>query len=172
MRIVVVGVVLALSIGFIGYYVYDYFYIPDIPKGEKLTEYVGISPDGSPRTLSALRGKFVLVHFWASWCAACRKENPQWVALYDAFHGNGFEIFSISLDLDRSQWLRAIERDGLRWPNHISDLQGWNSQAALQFGVRSIPANFLLDRQGTVVAKNITAEQLRALLEQQPIQGM
>jgi thiol-disulfide isomerase/thioredoxin len=108
--------------------------------------------EGKPRKLSDLRGKVVLLDFWASWCGPCRKENPFVVAMYKKYNKKGFEVFSVSLDNAQDRWAQAIQQDGLIWPNHVSDLKGWQSQPAADYGVRSIPFPVLLDKQGKIVA--------------------
>ena len=122
-------------------------------------------PDGQSRSLSDLRGKVVLVDFWASWCGPCRRENPNVVRAWNEYNKRGFEVFSISLDKDASKWKRAIEQDGLIWPYHISDLRGWNSVASAQYGISSIPHAILIDKDGTVVATHLRGNQLEAELE-------
>jgi peroxiredoxin len=122
------------------------------------------SPDGKAIKLSDLRGKIVLVDFWASWCRPCRMENPNVVAAYNKFKDKGFTIYSVSLDQDGGRWKEAIQQDGLSWPNHVSDLKGWQSEAARIYGVQGIPAQFLLDKDGKIVAKNLRGEQLEQKL--------
>jgi len=122
------------------------------------------SPDGKVIKLSDLRGKIVLVDFWASWCRPCRMENPNVVAAYKKFKDKGFTIYSVSLDQDAAKWKGAIQQDGLEWPNHVSDLKGWQSVAAMMYGVQGIPAQFLLDKDGKIVAKNLRGEQLEEKL--------
>lgn len=122
-------------------------------------------PDGQSRSLSDLRGKVVLVDFWASWCGPCRRENPNVVRAWNEYRERGFEVFSISLDKDVTKWKRAIEQDGLIWPYHISDLRGWNSVASAQYGISSIPHAILIDQEGTVVATHLRGNQLETELE-------
>jgi thiol-disulfide isomerase/thioredoxin len=116
--------------------------------------------DGKVLKLSALRGKVVLIDFWASWCGPCRRENPNVVAAYNKFKDKGFAIYSVSLDQDAGRWKGAIEQDGLIWPTHVSDLKGWQSEAARMYGVQAIPAQFLLDKDGKIIAKNLRGEDL------------
>lgn len=123
-------------------------------------------PDGNIRKLSDLRGKVVLLDFWASWCRPCRGENPHVVAMYQKYHDKGFEVFSVSLDRDKESWKRAIAADGLVWPNHVSDLKYWSSEAARTYGVSSIPSTFLLDQNGRIIAKNLRGEALTNALKQ------
>ena len=123
-------------------------------------------PDGNIRKLSDLRGKVVLLDFWASWCRPCRGENPHVVAMYQKYHDKGFEVFSVSLDRDKESWKRAIAADGLVWPNHVSDLKYWSSEAARTYGVSSIPSTFLLDQNGRIIAKNLRGEALTKALQQ------
>jgi len=124
------------------------------------------SPDGKKIKLSSLRGKIVLLDFWASWCGPCRKENPAVVAAYNKFKDKGFDIYSVSLDQDKGRWVNAIAQDGLVWPSHVSDLKGWQSAPAAMYGVNSIPAQFLLDKEGRIIAKNLRGEELSRKLSE------
>ncbi|MFN5889191.1 MAG: redoxin family protein [Bacteroidota bacterium] len=116
-------------------------------------------PNGENLAMSSLRGKIVLIDFWASWCGPCRKENPFNVALYNKYKDKGFEIYGVSLDQDPNRWAAAIEKDGLTW-KHVSDLKGWGSSAGQLYGIRSIPATVLLDSNGKIIAKNLRGEEL------------
>lgn len=122
--------------------------------------------EGVERKLSDLRGNVVLIDFWASWCGPCRRENPNVVRLYERFHDQGFEIYSVSLDKDREAWLKAIRDDRLSWPNHVSDLNGWTSSGGKTYGIRSVPSTVLVDREGKVVARNLRGSDLERKLEQ------
>lgn len=121
--------------------------------------------NGMPISLESFKGQYLLIDFWASWCGPCRQENPNVVALYNDFHDKGFEIFGVSLDKDREPWLEAIEVDGLTWPQ-VSDLGGWENAVAQLYGVRAIPHTVLLNREGVIIAKNLSSEELRTKLEE------
>jgi peroxiredoxin len=117
------------------------------------------NPDGKAVSLSSLRGKYVLIDFWASWCGPCRQENPNVVRMYNKFKGKNFEIFGVSLDKSKEKWIEAIQKDELSWV-HVSDLQYWQSAGAQAYGVQSIPATFLIDPTGKVIAKNLRGKAL------------
>lgn len=110
--------------------------------------------DGQVVPLSSLRGQYVLLDFWASWCGPCRAENPGMVRLYEAYQGKGLEIYGVSLDQDRGKWQQAIQADGRRWIQ-VSDLRGWQSAAGQLYGVRTMPSSVLIDPQGRIVARNL-----------------
>lgn len=145
--------------------------VEGINLGNKAPEIMMASPKGNVITLSSFKGKLVLIDFWASWCGPCRAENPQVVAAYDKYHdkefkrGKGLEILSVSLDQNEIAWAKAIEKDNLHWPYHVSDLQGWSNAAALRYGVNSIPTNVLVDGDGIIIAKNLRGELLGKTLE-------
>jgi len=138
--------------------------------GNKAPELAYQSPDGSILTLSSLRGKLVLVDFWASWCLPCRMENPNLVKVYNLYkdktfsEGKGFEIYSVSLDTKQDNWVEAIRNDRLDWPYHVSDLKGWRSVPAAMYQISSIPSNYLLNADGIILGKNLRAEALEVTI--------
>lgn len=134
--------------------------------GDEAPEIVMADPDGNVRRLSDLRGKVVLIDFWASWCGPCRRENPNVVRAYEQFQSKGFEVFSVSLDQNADRWKAAIAMDGLNWPNHVCDLKGWQNEAARAYGVSSIPHALLVDQEGTIVATHLRGAALTAQLNQ------
>ena len=135
----------------------DFEYAPEI----ELTD-----PDGNKLALSSLRGQVVLIDFWASWCVPCRQENPNVVRMYNEYKDKGFTIYSVSLDEKHDAWVNAIEADQLSWPNHVSDLAGWQSSAAAAYGVNAIPATFLIDKDGKVIAKDLRGPALEQKLQE------
>lgn len=119
-------------------------------------------PDSTGRVikLSSLRNNFVLVDFWASWCSPCRQENPNLVRIFNRFKHKGFTILSVSLDDDRTKWLRAVHKDQMQQWLNVGDLKGWSNAAAVQYGIDGIPSSLLLDPTGTIIAKNLRGEAL------------
>ena len=133
-------------------------------QGDVAPDIVMNDPDGTQRSLSSLKGKVVLLDFWASWCGPCRRENPNVVRAYEKYRDQGFEVFSVSLDSDASRWKQAIEQDQLSWPNHVSDLQGWRNAAAREYGISSIPHTMLIDRDGVVLATHLRGNGVESAL--------
>lgn len=123
------------------------------------------TPTGEQVSLKSYRGKYVLVDFWASWCGPCRHENPNVVKAYTKYKSDKFDILGVSLDQDKTAWENAIAKDGLGW-NQVSDLMGWQSTLAMTYAVRSIPANFLIDPQGKIIARDLRGDDLEKKLDE------
>jgi len=132
--------------------------------GKKAPDFTANNPDGKPVRFSENLKGYTLVDFWASWCGPCRKENPNIVAAYKEFHDKGFNIIAISLDKKKENWIKGIQDDKLDWLQ-VSDLLFWNSAVAKLYGVRAIPANYLVDSKGIIVAKNLHGEELQSTLK-------
>ncbi|MBS0011371.1 MAG: TlpA family protein disulfide reductase, partial [Bacteroidales bacterium] len=129
--------------------------------GEIAPAFTQNDPEGNPVSLSDVLGpKVLLIDFWAAWCGPCRQENPNVVDVYNEFHDKGFDVLGVSLDRDRDDWLKAIEDDKLTWTN-VSDLEFWSNEAAQLYAVNAIPANFLVDSEGRILASNVRGPELR-----------
>lgn len=133
--------------------------------GATAMDFTQADPNGKLVKLSNFRGKYVLLDFWASWCGPCRQENPNVVKAFNTYKDKNFTILSVSLDRENGKeaWLKAIDNDKLTW-THVSDLKFWNNEAAVKYGIRSIPQNFLIDPAGKIVAKNLRGEELQSFL--------
>ncbi|HUX84762.1 MAG TPA: TlpA disulfide reductase family protein [Chitinophagaceae bacterium] len=130
-----------------------------VTTGEVAPDFTQSDVHGNPVNLSQFRGKYVLLDFWASWCGPCRKENPNVVKAFQAYKNKNFTIVGVSLDEDRNAWIKAIQEDHLDW-NQVSDLKYWDNAAAKLYGVQAIPANFLLDTSGRIIARNLRGDDL------------
>jgi len=164
----VLNVLLVLVIlGFIGNYLYR---LPKFDDGEKPPTFTAKLADGSDFDLADHNGKYILLDFWGSWCAPCRRENPQIVALYNEFadksfvDASGFDIVSISIETNEKAWKKAIQKDGLKWDNHIVQLERFKSPLAQLYGVREIPTKYLLGPTGNILSVNASSKELATFL--------
>jgi peroxiredoxin len=136
------------------------------PKiGNQFVDFKMEDQNGNIKTFSDIKGKVVLLEFWASWCGPCRKENPNLVKTYEKFHPKGFEIFAVSLDEDKENWLKAIEKDSLNW-TQVSDLKGQGNEASLIYGINGIPDNFLISENGEIIGRYLRGEKLNQKLDE------
>ena len=139
--------------------------LENVQVGKVAPEFALPDTAGISVSLSDFRGKYVLLDFWASWCPPCRRENPNVVKAFNEYKDKNFTVVGISLDKDKSKWLKAIADDNLTW-THLSDLKYWDSEIPALYGVRGIPANVLLGPDGVIIAKNITGEDLHKKLKE------
>jgi thiol-disulfide isomerase/thioredoxin len=139
--------------------------------GNKAPELASNNPNDSMISLSSLKGYYVLIDFWASWCGPCRYENPNVVRAYKKYSkakfakGKGFKVFNVSLDNNKAPWKSAIIKDSLNWPYHISDLKGWGTALGAKYQVNSIPTNWLIDSRGIIIAKGLRGPALEAEID-------
>ena len=164
-----------LLAGMIALFIGRYFYKqPSFVNGELTPDFTATTITGEQLQLSSLRGNYVLLDFWGSWCGPCRQENPGLVQLYDKYQNTSFQqaesfvVVSIGIEENESRWRRAIERDGLHWPHHILDtatsLRFFDSELAQQFGVKQVPTKYLLNEKGLIIAVNPSVKELDRLL--------
>lgn len=130
-----------------------------VQVGENALPFTQQDINGKPVSLESFKGKYTLVEFWASWCGPCRAENPNLLKAYTQYNEKGFEILGVSLDHVRENWLKAIEQDAMPW-RQVSDLKGWNNVVAQQYGIKAVPANFLVSPDGKIIALDLRGEKL------------
>jgi thiol-disulfide isomerase/thioredoxin len=131
--------------------------------GKPAPAFIQNDADGKPVSLASFKGQYVLVDFWASWCGPCREENPNVVKVYKSYHTKGFTVLGISLDDNKEKWLAAVKKDQLEW-TQLSDLKGWQNSVAELYGVKGIPTNYLLDKDGKIIARGLRGEELEKKL--------
>ena len=122
------------------------------------------NPSGDTLRLSSLKGKIVLLDFWASWCGPCRIKNPEIIEMYNKYKTTAFTVFSVSLDKNKNQWLKAIQEDSLEWGNHVSELRGWNTAVLKAYNIKSLPSSFLIDRKGKIIGINSNRQELEKII--------
>ena len=177
MKITFDRLVLILIIAVAGIYIGKYFYQkPQFVNGQKALDFQATTINNQTFTLSDLRGSYVLLDFWGSWCGPCRMENPNWVALNQKMAGQklpnakAFHIVSVGVEYNAENWKRAIEYDGLSWPLHILDLSSsvkfFNSPIAKLYKVHALPSNYLIDPNGIIIGVNMTPETVEKLITQ------
>ena len=141
----------------------------EVAVGKPFKDFTQNDVNGNPIRASDLLspGRYILLDFWASWCAPCRAEHPNLLKAYTKYHDKGFDVLAVSLDFDKESWLEAIDEDGTPWI-HVSDLQGWKNEASTMYGVKvkGIPMNFLLDEEGTIAARGLRERALHDKLEE------
>lgn len=161
-------IALILILGYTAKVVYQ---MPKYDSGEQATDFSAVLADGSSFQLSSLRGNYILLDFWGSWCGPCRSENPMLVALYEETRGkaytgaSGFQIVSVAIETNRDRWQRAVEQDGLRWKFHIAEFDRFSSPLAKLYGVREIPTKYLIGPDGNILLVNPQIEEIRQYLQ-------
>ncbi|GAB2981236.1 TlpA disulfide reductase family protein [Mucilaginibacter puniceus] len=139
-------------------------YMKPVTVGQKAPDFIIAGIDGKPVKLADYKGKYVMLDFWASWCAPCRAENPNIVRLYSTYHPKGLNIIGVSLDTDKPSWQKAVNDDKLTW-THGSNLMRFEGPTELDYRIEAIPSNFILDPEGVIIAKNITGTKLEDFLK-------
>ena len=156
---------IAVIIGVIAYAFYKNRQ-PRFINGDKAPEIVITTPTNQTHKLSDLRGKYVLLQFWGSWCGPCRKENPEILSLYQKYSNKGFEVFSLAIEQKAELWQRAIAQDGLIWPYHGMESADFGGEYSQTYNIRAIPTHFLLDPSGVIVGVNLPSDQMDKILAQ------
>lgn len=147
-------------------YVFYQYRQPRFASGEVAPDFEVSLLSGERARLSDLKGKYVLLQFWGSWCGPCRKENPELVKIYQEFHDKGFEIFSIGIEQNPNSWKSAIKKDGLVWPHHAMESAEFNGNQAVQYNIKSIPATFLINPEGQIMGVNLKPVYIERMLKE------
>lgn len=147
-----------------GVFLWHWYKVPKYINGDAATDFAAQLADGSTARLSDLRGKYVVLQFWGSWCGPCRRENPGLAALYQKYHARGFEIFSVGIEQNRERWLRAIEADGMAWRYHAVEIGDFDGPIARQYRVWQIPSTWLINPEGGIIGTNLSPEQMDKML--------
>lgn len=152
--------IIVLVVLIAGVFGWRYYRQPRYITGEKAPDFEVTLQNGEKARLSDLKGKYVLLQFWGSWCGPCRAENPHLHELYQKYHDKGFEIFSIGIESNPEQWQRAILRDGMVWKYHASDFKTFDGGIAQQYNIKSIPATFLINRDGQIIGVGLDPDDM------------
>ncbi|MBK6930645.1 MAG: TlpA family protein disulfide reductase [Saprospirales bacterium] len=157
-----IGLVL---LGIFGAFLWYRYRQPRFIAGEKVPEFEAVLANGQTARFSDLRGQYVLLQFWGSWCGPCRAENPQLARLYHQYHAQGFEIFSVAIEQNPSAWKRALMADGMVWNYHTAEFDRFSGPLATLFNIHAIPSTFLVNPEGVIMGVNLPAEQLGRMLQ-------
>jgi peroxiredoxin len=157
---------LPLVVLFLGVFAWYQYRKPSVSAGEMAPDFEAVAPDGRTARLSDLRGQYVLLQFWGSWCGPCRQENPELVRLYETYKSRNFTLFSIGIEQNLQAWQRAIQADGLLWPHHYATNERFDHPAARLYNVKSIPSTFLINPEGRIMGVNLTPAQMDRMLGQ------
>lgn len=162
---------LLLPLVFLGIWLgIKWYKMPIMGQGVEAPDFTGYMADGDSLRLSDYKGQIVLLHFWGSWCGPCRQHNQHLVQLYKTYRGKSFEqetafkILSVGIETNKQQWLRAIEKDGLEWTEHVSDIQRLSDHVALLYGIKEIPSSYLIDGKGRIIGVNPSIDELDEIL--------
>ncbi|MEI6409603.1 MAG: TlpA disulfide reductase family protein [Bacteroidota bacterium] len=142
------------------WFAWRWYRMPHVRAGETVPDFQATLVTGEQMHFSDLKGKYVLLQFWGSWCGPCRRENPQLLALYNKYHDKGFEIFSVGVESNPQQWKNAMQHDGMIWKYHTSELQSFDGAIPKQFNIKSIPTTILVNNDGTIMGVDLDPDQI------------